>query len=86
MTWLVSWLLGSKVGRWAALALLCLGLAGVAVWWLVSLGAQRERARAAARSLNHLRTRIRIDDEISRMSPAERRRKLARDWGVPDGR
>lgn len=83
MTWLASLLVGSRLGRYAALAGVVLAIAAVAALWLVSVGRQRERAAAAARSLDVLRKRIATDDDLARLSPAERRRRLSRDWGVP---
>lgn len=85
MTGLVSWLISSRAGRWLALALLALAVLGLAAWTLVQAGARRERARQLGHALETLRTRIRTDDDLARLSPDERRRRLARDWGLPDG-
>jgi hypothetical protein len=84
--WLLSWLIGSKLGRYVALGLLV--SAGVAAigYSLFAKGVARERARQVAASLENLRSRIKTDDEIERMSAAERRRRLSDAWGLPDKR
>lgn len=86
MTAIASWLLGSRTGRWIALALLLAAAAAAAAWMLVAHGEARQRARQLAQSLNALRERISTDDDLARLSPDERRRRLARDWGLPEDR
>jgi hypothetical protein len=86
MTWLISLITGSRLGRWAAAGLLVAAALAVAVFRLIAIGAQRERARQTQASLDNLRNRVRTDDDLARLSADERRRRLARDWGVPDRR
>ena len=84
--WLLSLITGSRLGRWLAAAALVVSVLAIAAWRLVLIGQARERARHTQASLDNLRTRVRTDEELSRLSADERRRRLARDWGVPDAR
>lgn len=86
MTWLLSILTGSRLGRWLAAVALILSVLAVAAWRLILIGQARERARHTQASLDNLRNRVRTDDELSRLPADERRRRLSRDWGVPDPR
>lgn len=82
MTSFLSLIIGSRLGRWIAIALAAVSAAALAVLWLISVGAARERARAAALSLDTLRKRIQTDDDLARLPADERRRRLSRDWGL----
>ncbi|RMF00176.1 MAG: hypothetical protein D6773_11880 [Alphaproteobacteria bacterium] len=78
MAWVLSFLLGSRLGRLVG----AIGLTA-AVVLLVSLAAYRkgikaERVRQKARQLNNIRKRMEVDDEVARMSRADRRRELER--------
>lgn len=84
--WVLSWLIGSKIGRYVAMGLVVAGILGVVGYSLFRRGVDRERARQIAASLESLRSRIATDDEIQRMSPAERRRRLLQSWSVHDDR
>lgn len=86
MTWLLSLITGSRFGRWCASLALVIGILAVVALRLIAFGQARERARHTQASLDNLRTRIRTDDDLSRVSADERRRRLARDWSVPDPR
>lgn len=86
MTWLLSLITGSRLGRWAAAGLLIAATIAVVAFRLIAIGAQRERARQTQASLDNLRNRVRTDDDLARLPADERRRRLARDWGVPDRR
>lgn len=86
LMWLLSLVTGSRIGRWLASLGLVLSVLAVVAWRLVAFGQARERARHTQASLDNLRTRVRTDEELSRLSADERRRRLARDWGVPDAR
>lgn len=74
----LAWLLGSSLGRKVALgALIALGV-GIVVVRIYAAGAARERARQAEAALRNLRERIKVDDEIEKLSPAARRERLSR--------
>lgn len=83
--WLLSFITGSRFGRWLASLGLVLSVLAIVAWRLIAFGQARERARHTQASLDNLRTRIRTDDDLARLAPDERRRRLARDWGLPDG-
>lgn len=84
--WVLSWLIGSKIGRYVAMGLVVAGILAVVAYSLIRRGVDQERARQIAASLENLRSRIATDDEISRLSAAERRRRLLESWSVPDDR
>lgn len=72
----LAWLLGSALGRKvAAIGLFALAL-GFAILRIYMAGAASERAKQTQASLQNLRTRVKVDDEIARMSPADRRKRL----------
>lgn len=76
---IIAWLMGSKVGRYVALGLLITALIAVAVWRIYAAGQAREQARQAEAALKALRERIKVDDEVARMAPADRRKRLS-EW------
>ena len=71
----LAWLLGSKAGRITALSILTFGVVVLVLWQAFRQGEAAEQAQA---SLEALRRRISTDDQISKMSTADRRRELAR--------
>jgi len=74
----LSWLLGSKTGRIIALCALALVAAMLAWRQAFRFGVVSEKSRQAQESLDALRNRISIDDEIYKIPPDIRRRELAR--------
>lgn len=85
MTWIVSWFLGSKVGRFIALVLLLAALCGVLAWLLMAKGAAAERAKSqaatAAATINVLIEKVQVDESIRALPPAVRRQRL-RDYAA----
>lgn len=84
MIWLATVLTGSRFGRYAAMAAIVAAILGVVAIAIFRRGVERERLRQVSQSLENLRSRIASDDEISTLTPDERRRRLSRAWGVPD--
>ncbi|GGE36437.1 hypothetical protein GCM10007276_12430 [Agaricicola taiwanensis] len=84
MTAIIAWLTGSTVGRYVASGLLIAAVVAVAVWRIFAAGKNAEAAKQIQQSLENLRTRVKTDDEISRLSPDQRRERL-RGW-VSDGK
>jgi hypothetical protein len=79
MLGIVTWLVGSQVGRIVALVgISALGVA-VAVWRIYAAGGTAERARQTEATLDNLRERIKIDDTITTL-PADERRKRLEEW------
>lgn len=74
-------LVSSKIGRWllGALALL-LGI-GVALLKAFRAGRQAERMERQKQTIKAVRERKKVDEEIDRLSAAERRRRLSDRWG-----
>lgn len=79
MIGVVTWLLGSQLGRqvfiWGSVVV----LAGLIVLRIYAAGRASEKARQAEQSLRNLRERAKVDDEITRM-PADARRERLREW------
>lgn len=82
---ILSWLIGSKAGRITAVTLLSLVMIGVITWQAFRRGAASERAKQAVNSLDNLRKRVAINDQVSRMDGNARRAELQR-WVQPDNR
>lgn len=80
---MIAWLLGTRLGRWLAIAGAAALALGVALLRAFQLGKASERAKHDRQSLENLRNRSRVDDEVARMSDADRRKRLGR-W-VSDG-
>jgi hypothetical protein len=79
MVGLISWLIGSRIGRWTAFV--GLSVAGLAIaYWMVRRSAysavELKQARAQIKSL---RAALRANNEITQMSP-DQRRYYVRSW------
>jgi len=85
MTAIIAWLMGSKIGRYVASGLLVAGIVGLALWRVFSAGKNAEAAKQLQQSLSNLRTRVKTDDDVSRMSADDRRRELS-GWMQRDGK
>lgn len=72
----LSWLMGSALGRKVALGLVLVLGALFVVWRIYSAGRAAEKARQAEASLQNIRNRMRIDDDIDKLSRDERRKRL----------
>lgn len=77
----LPFLMGSALGRKIALAFLVLVGVLLVVWRIYAAGGSAERARQAEASLRNIRTRIKVDDEVSSLPVAERRRRL-QEWAA----
>lgn len=79
MIGIATWLLGSQIGRqvliWGTIALTVMTV----VWRIYAAGQAKERARQLEASLRNLRTRVKVDDEITKL-PADERRKKLESW------
>lgn len=72
MTGILAFLIGSKSGRWVALAILAAIGAWVAVKAIQRSGADRERAEQAAYRIKSLQARLRASNETINMSHDQR--------------
>lgn len=72
----VTWLIGSELGRKVALTVLAMLALGAVVWRIYSAGQAAEKAKQARQQLDAMRDRLKVDEEISKMPSAERRKKL----------
>lgn len=79
----LAWMLGSKIGRWAFGVLLGVAFVGMVLLRVYSEGRTRERARQREEALRRLLERAKKDDEITRLGPDDRLRRLER-WVRPD--
>jgi ABC-type methionine transport system permease subunit len=80
VTALLAWLVGTKIGRYAAVAGLALALIAVSAWALRKSGADAEKAKAAtataANTIKILMEKVQTDEKLRGMSPAARRQRL----------
>lgn len=80
----LSWLVGSRAGRTTAIIALALLAAGAALLQAFARGKAAEKAKSQAAALRTLQSRIKTDDEISRLPPDAVRERL-RGWMRDDG-
>lgn len=77
----LTWLIGSSLGRKVALTgLAILGLAIVALR-IYMAGRAAEQAKQAQARIDALRNRLSVDETITNLAPAERRRRLE-EWAT----
>lgn len=77
------WFATSKTGQTIAAVFAALGLIGVAALKVFSAGKAAERSKQDKQSLENLRDRTRIDDEVKTLGRDELGDRLSR-WSVPD--
>lgn len=79
---IVSWLLGSKMGKYVVIG----GVVLIALFLLyrsiMAKGAEKERMKALVNTLNNFKTRVKVDEEISSLEPDARREWLREQWAV----
>lgn len=75
---ILGWLIGTKTGRYIALGALISLSVVIVLARVYAAGQAKERARQIEASLRNLRERIKVDDEITSLSVAERGRRLGR--------
>lgn len=75
---IIAWLIGSRLGRYLALGLLIASMIGIALLRARRSGIEAERLKQLQRSLENLRTRIKVDDEIASLPRDQRRVRLNR--------
>lgn len=82
---MLAWILGTKIGRGLALGVTAM-LAALAVLWRVfAAGKAAQRQEQDTQSLNNLRHRNEVDNEMANRG-AERRRADLRGWVSDDKR
>ncbi|MCA1831237.1 MAG: hypothetical protein LC750_00555 [Actinobacteria bacterium] len=75
----LPFLLGSPLGRKVAVGLMIAVGMLLVLWRVYAAGKSAEKAKQAAASLRNIRTRMKVDDEISQLSADDRRKRLA-EW------
>lgn len=78
MTWLAGTLMGSAWGRRLTLLAILVAIALVVVALIYRKGRKDEKLDRTLQRLETLRERIKVDEDIRRMSPADRRDALRR--------
>lgn len=76
----LSWLIGSKVGRYLALGLLAAATLAVIVARIYAAGKRDEQLKQTQASLDAVRQKVKSDEAISRMSRADRTKRLRDEW------
>lgn len=75
----ILWLATSKIGQTVAIALAGAAALGLALLKAFSAGRQTERTAQDRRSLENLRSRQRVEDEVQRM-PYDERSAHLKEW------
>lgn len=83
MTEILAILLGSKIGRWVASALLFSAIVALILWRVFTAGRNAAVVDQKLKELESVKTKLEVDHEISRLPASERRERLRR-W-VRDG-
>ena len=78
MTWLVGTLMGSRWGRLLSTVVITGLIAGVIMLLIYRKGRKDEELNRTLQRLETLKERIKVDEDIRRMSPADRRDALRR--------
>lgn len=78
MTAIFAWLATTRAGRWVLGASAAVALAAGVLLRAYGTGRDAEESRQARDSLDALRERNRIDDEVDALGDARRRNELAR--------
>ncbi len=78
MIGVLSWLLGSKIGRRVVFALLAMILAGMTLKVVSRAGQNKALAKVAAAQIKSLQIALRANYDITNMSADERRAFVAR--------
>ncbi|MEP0518611.1 MAG: hypothetical protein ABJO09_00760 [Hyphomicrobiales bacterium] len=74
----LSWLLGSQIGRWGAFALLGVTLASLALYAATRAEQRKAMAKIAAARVKSLQIALSANNDITNMSADERRKYVAR--------
>ena len=78
MTWRVGTLMGSRWGRLLSTVVIAGLISGVVVLLIYRKGRRDEELNRTLQRLETLQERIKVDEDIRRMSPADRRDALRR--------
>jgi hypothetical protein len=77
---IVSWLIGSKIGRYLALGLLAFAVVGTIILRVYSAGKRGEQLKQTQASLNAVRDKVKSDETIRSLPPDVRRKRLLDEW------
>ncbi|MBL4645266.1 MAG: hypothetical protein JKY99_02275 [Rhizobiales bacterium] len=75
----LAWLIGSKIGRWGAVALLAVTIIGLFLMRARKAGETAYRAKQQAAQLQSLIKALRANNEITQMD-TDQRRAYVRKW------
>jgi len=79
---IISWIIGSKMGRQLAVALLAIMAFGAALLKAFKAGESKQKADEVKRGLEVVKDKVKTDEEIRSMSMDDRRKRL-REWATP---
>lgn len=80
----LAWLTGSRVGQYMAGAVLIAAIVLIAIWRIFSAGKNAAKIEAIQESVNAFAKRVTTDNDLERMSAAERRQRLQQHWTVAE--
>lgn len=79
MVQVAAWFMGTRVGRWCLAAIGLFAAIGAALAKVYSAGKAVQQAKQDEQSVDALRTRAQVDDEVARM-PANERASRLKEW------
>jgi hypothetical protein len=80
----LAWLTGSRIGQYAALAALVAASVGLILWRTFRAGKSSAQAAQLQETINAFTSRVTSDNDLARMSAAERRQRLRQHWTIAE--
>lgn len=80
----LTWLTGSRIGQYVAGGALISVIILLAVWRIFAAGKDAAKIEAIQESVNAFAKRVTTDNDLERMSAAERRQRLQQHWTVAE--
>lgn len=76
----IAWLVGSKLGRYAAMAAVVLAGVSIVLLRAFAAGARKEKLKQLQGQLKNLQEGVKNSAEINSMSPSDRADELRKHW------
>ena len=80
----LTWLSGSRIGHYAALAALVAAGVGLVLWRTFSAGKSSAQAAQLQETVNVFAKRVATDNDLAHMSSDERRQRLRQHWTIAE--
>lgn len=84
----LAWLTGSRIGQYVAIVAFAVASIGLVLWRVFAAGKtsaeNAAKIEAIQESVNAFAKRVTTDNDLERMSAAERRQRLQQHWTVAE--